>query len=100
MLSCPHCHCHIILRDLPHQGFWRSDRRCPNCGEHFRVDAKTRHLQAWFIGVALVSLLLTVLLYFRGGTDCLLVTLISYLLLAGLIGWGNRKVYLVPLKKE
>ena len=47
------------------------------------------------IGIALLSLAFTVLLYF-GENDWLLPALVSYALLAMLIYYGNRRVKLVP----
>jgi len=36
----------------------------------------------------------------RGGTGWLLPAVTSYLILGGLIYWGNRRVYLVPYAQE
>ncbi len=95
MPSCPHCQSEIVLRLLKHQGLLRSERICPYCGGAFTVDALTKRRQAWFIVLAVISLLLTVLSYFEFA-DCLSLALVSYLLLGALIAWGNRKVKLVP----
>lgn len=95
MLECPHCDVLIVLRELKHQGMFESYRICPNCSGFFEVDPQTKVRQAIFIVLALFSLALTLLLYFRG-TDWLLAACFSYVLLGVLIYWGNRKVYLVP----
>ena len=58
-------------------------------------DIKTRYRQAIFIFIAIVSLVLTVLLYFQG-TEWLIPAMISYLILALLIYWGNKHIFLVP----
>ena len=53
MLTCPHCHAPIRIRELPHQGLFKSHRVCPACAGSFIVDRKTRQWQAVFIVVAL-----------------------------------------------
>ncbi len=95
MLCCPHCQSEIVLRDLKHQGMLRSDRICPNCCGRFTVDADTKRRQLWFIVLAVVSLVLTLLAYFEFA-DCLSLALLSYLLIAVLLIWANGKVKLVP----
>jgi len=93
--SCPHCQVSVDIRSLRHQGMFKSYRICPNCQGPFEVDAKTKRRQALFIVLAMVSLTLTILVYYRGD-GWLLPACISYLLLAVLIYWGNKKVYFVP----
>lgn len=93
--SCPHCQVSVDISSLPHQGMFKSYRICPNCQGLFEVDAKTKQRQAVFIVLILVSLALTILLYFSGA-GWLLPACICYLLIAVLIYWGNKKVYFVP----
>ena len=94
-LNCPHCGVPIELRKLDHPGLFANYRLCPDCKEAFTVDDKTRRRQMICIGIALLSLAFTVLLYF-GENDWLLPALVSYALLAMLIYYGNRRVKLVP----
>ena len=98
MQRCPHCHIEIRLRELPHQGIWTSYRVCPNCAEKFTVDPATKRRQAVCLVIAILSLVFTILLYFQG-TDWLIPSLISYLVLGWVIYWGNKQVYLVPYRK-
>lgn len=51
------------------------------------------------IGVALVSLVLTIKLYFDG-TGWLLASIVSYVVLAAIIWHGNRLLYLVPYPQD
>jgi transposase-like protein len=99
MLTCPHCHDKIVVRNLRHQGMFKSYRVCPNCGGHFTVDTKTKQRQAAFIIIALVALAFTLLLYLQG-TSWLLPALIVYVVLGALIYWGNKQVYFVPAQKR
>jgi uncharacterized membrane protein len=99
MQTCPHCHTRIRISELPHQGFFKSFRICPDCGGSFIVDRKTRQRQAVFIVVALISLILTVKLT-HGGSEWLLPALISYVIMGMLIYWGNRQVVFVPYDKD
>lgn len=65
----------------------------------FTPDTKTKHRQMICIFIALVSLVLTVLLYFEG-IKWLLPAVVSYLVLGLLIYWGNRHIYLVPYNSD
>ena len=94
MQTCPHCKCEIRLKELPHQGFFNSFRICPNCGGKFTVDRGTKHRQAFFIIIALISLTFTLLLYFKG-PEWLIPSISSYIVLGVLIYWANRLVFLV-----
>lgn len=94
-LTCPHCGDAVVMRELRHQGIWASHRLCPHCAGAFVVDRDTRRRQAICIAIALLSLLFTGLLYFRGN-DWLFPALASYAVLAALIYRGNRLVVLVP----
>ena len=76
---------------------FKNYRICPGCEGRFTVDKATKGRQAAFILVALVSLVLTILMHFRGN-DWMIPALLSYVILTGLIYWGNKKVYLVPYK--
>lgn len=95
MLTCPHCQETIEIRILPHHGLFKAYRTCPTCAGTFEVDPQTKRRQALFIVLLLISLAATLLLYVQGPT-WLLLACATYLLLAGLIYWGNKRVYLVP----
>jgi len=99
MLNCPHCQREIILRNLKHQGMFKSYRVCPGCGGCFTVDVATKRRQAAFIVVALGTLVFTLLLYYRG-TAWLVPTIVMIVLLGGLIYWANKRVYLVPAEGQ
>lgn len=95
MLHCPHCKTTINLKELKHPGLFEDYRECPQCSGKFTPDKKTKTLQKLCIFFGLISLLLTMLLYFEG-TSWLIPSLISYLVVAGIIYKGNRHIYLVP----
>jgi len=99
MQTCPHCNINILLKELPHQGIFNSFRICPNCGGKFTVNTDTKYRQAIFIFIALISLMFTILLYFRG-LEWLIPSLVSYGVLGLLIYWGNRQLFLVPSEKD
>ncbi|HKJ18734.1 MAG TPA: hypothetical protein VJ984_15375 [Xanthomonadales bacterium] len=84
---------------MKHQGMFKSHRVCPECEGHFTVDPKTKKRQAAFIVVALIALVLTFLLKTQG-TKWLFPALVIYALFVGLLIWGNRLVYFVPVKRE
>ena len=94
MLSCPHCNAEVNLRALKHQGVLASHRICPTCAKPFEVDPSTKRRQAAFIALALVSLVLTILMYFNF-RQWALFAISSYVVLGMLIYFANRKVYLV-----
>lgn len=94
-LTCPHCGAAVDLVRIPHQGLFRSERKCPQCGGFFEVDGETKRRQAWLISLVVVSLVLTLLLYFQGMV-WLFPACMSYVLIGGLIIHANRKVRLVP----
>ena len=98
MKKCPHCYTEIKIKELPRQGFFDNYRICPECGGFFTVDRDTKYRQALFIIVALISLAFTMLLYF-GENIWLLPAILSYLALAILLYWGNKKIYYVPYNK-
>ena len=97
VLTCPHCSHEIDIRKLPHPGFFKNFRICPNCERKFTPDPDTKRLQAIAIPIALVSLVFTLLLYFRG-TEWLIPAILSYVILGPLFYWGNRRIFLVPYK--
>jgi uncharacterized protein (DUF983 family) len=99
MQKCPHCRTEIILRELPHQGFLKSNRLCPQCGGSFTVDKDTKYRQAFFIVILLISLVFTLFLYFDE-TDWLLPALLSYFAVGILLYRANKKVFLVPYNKD
>jgi uncharacterized protein (DUF983 family) len=95
MRTCPHCNTEIRIRELPYEGFFESFRICPNCGGSFSVDTRTKYRQAALIFILLVSLVFSILLYFRG-TAWLIPALVSYFVLGLIVYWGNRKLFYVP----
>jgi len=99
MQTCPHCNIEIRVRELPHQGLFKSFRICPNCGGCFTADTKTKHRQAIFIFIAVVSLTLTLLLYFQG-SEWMIPAIVSYVILGINIYWGNKQVFFVPYQAD
>ena len=99
MRTCPHCNIEIRIRELPHQGLFYSFKVCPDCGGSFTVDTYTKYRQAAFIFVLFISLGFTLLLYFRG-TGWMIPALVSYVVLALIIYWGNRQLFFVPYEKS
>ena len=95
MLNCPHCHVDVRLNEIPHPGFFKDYRICPNCGGRFTPDPQTKRSQAKALVVAIVALVLTVLLYVDG-TGWLIPSLVSYGVLGLIVYRGNRRIYLVP----
>lgn len=99
MTTCPHCSIEIRLNELPHQGFFKSFRICPNCGGSFDVDTDTKYRQAVLIVILVISVALTILLYY-GDRKWLIPALVSYVVFGLLIYRGNKKVFLVPYEKD
>jgi len=95
MPECTHCKTEVDGKDLRDQSLIKTYRLCPHCGNSFTVDKVTRHLQIIGIVLALFSLALTLLLYFKG-TDWLIPAVTSYVLLGILIYIGNKRVAFVP----
>ena len=95
MLTCPYCHIEIRLAELEHPGFFKNFRVCPNCHGCFTPDSRTKRWQAVFLVIAVVSLILTLLMYFKG-MQWLVPCAISYVILGLLIVWGNKRMFLVP----
>ena len=95
MLACPHCHTEINLAHLPHPSLFASHRICPSCGRSLTIDRETKTRQLIALPFGLLSLTLTLLLYFDG-TQWLVPAVASYVILAALIYWGNKHVRLVP----
>ena len=87
------------MNELDHPGLFENYRVCPGCGGRFTPDTRSKQRQAFFIVVALISLVLTLLLYFDG-TGWLLPAVMSYGILGFLIYWGNRRIYLVPYRDD
>ena len=99
MQTCPHCNIEIRVKELPHQGLFKSFRICPNCGGCFTADTKTKHRQAISIFIAVVSLILTLLLYFQG-SEWMIPAIVSYVILGIIIYWGNKHVFFVPYQED
>jgi uncharacterized protein (DUF983 family) len=98
MQTCPHCRIELRVRELRYQGLFKSFRICTNCGGSFTVDSKTKYRQAAFIVIAIISLVFTILLYYKD-LKWLIPALVSYVVLGILIYWGNKKVFFVPYQK-
>lgn len=95
MHACPHCKHEIRINELPHQGFFDSFRICPECGGSFTADSDTKYRQAIAIFIAIISLLLTIMLYLDS-TEWLLPAIVSYAALGLLIYRGNKCIFFVP----
>jgi len=87
------------MRELPHPGLFANFRICPACSGSFTADPDTKLRQALFLIVALVSCVFTVSLYF-GSNKWLIPALASYVVAGLLLYWGNKKMFLVPYKKD
>lgn len=94
MPDCPHCHTPIDLRKVKHEGLFVSYRICPACHQAFEVDAKTKRLQVVTILLALISLVLTVLMYIDV-EKWLPYAVPSYLLIGIIVYYGNKRVFFV-----
>ncbi len=99
MLTCPHCSHEIRITELPYQGFFKSFRICPNCEGCFTADTDTKYRQAICIFIAIISLAITMLLYFRG-TEWLAPAIVSYVILGLLIYRGNKRIFFVPYQED
>ena len=99
MLTCPYCNHEIYMRKLPHQGFFKSYRICPNCEGSFTPDPDTKQRQTIFIFILIISLVFTLLLYFRS-TEWLIPAIISYVILGLIAYWGNKRMFLVPYQSD
>lgn len=99
MQTCPHCHEEIILRELPYESKWKNYRQCPYCSQYFTVDKKTKKRQAVFIVLTLISLVLTLFMYY-GSSRWLVLAVISYLIIGIGLYWANKQVFLVPYEGE
>lgn len=99
MLACPHCRHEIRISELPHPEWFKNYRICPGCAGRFTVDGDTRIRQAACLVIASISLILTLQLYFDGDA-WLIPAILSYVFLALIIYWGNKRVYFVPYKND
>lgn len=97
--TCPHCNVEIRVREIPHPGFFQNHRTCPNCRGRFTPDTDTKYRQGIFIFITIVSLVLTLLLYFES-IEWLIPAIFSYAVLGLLIYWGNKRIYFVPYKGD
>ncbi len=98
MPACPYCNEPVDLRAIKHQGMFSAHRICPTCNQPFEVDPKTKQRQAVFIVLALLSLVLTILMY-ADVRKWVAYAISSYLALAVLIYYANGKVYLVKSER-
>ncbi|UCH66471.1 MAG: hypothetical protein JSW63_04905 [Ignavibacterium sp.] len=99
MPECPHCKKVVDGNELRKQFSIKAYRLCPSCGSPFTVDLATRHRQVIALVIAIISLVLTLGLYFQG-TDWLIPAIISYVVLGLFIYWGNKRVVFVPYGKK
>ncbi len=99
MPECPHCKQVIEGKDLQDQISFKRYRTCPSCAQPFTVDVSTKYRQAIGLLIALISLALTLGLFYQG-TDWLIPAIISYIILGLLIYWGNKRVIFVPYEKD
>lgn len=99
MLTCPHCHHEIQINELPHPGFFKNFRVCPDCNGSFTPDTNTKYLQAVCILISIISLVITLLLYFKG-TQWLIPAILSYAGFGLIVYLGNKRIYLVPYQKD
>ena len=99
MRACPHCKQVIEGKDLQAQISFKRYRTCPSCAQPFTVDVSTKYRQVIGLLIALISLTLTLGLFYRG-TDWLIPAIISYIILGLLIYWGNKRVIFVPYDKD
>ena len=99
MNTCPHCSIEIHLKEIPYQGVFKNFRICPACGGSFTPDTHTKRRQAAFIFISVISLAMTLLLYFRG-TEWLIPAIVSYVIGGGILYIGNTKLYFVPYQKK
>ena len=68
------------------------------CQGKFTPDAKTKQLQAFGIFIGIISLVMTMLLYFDG-TRWLVPAAISYVVMGLWLYVGNKRIFLVPYGK-
>ena len=87
------------MREAQHEGFFKNYKKCPKCRGKFTVDRDTKIRQGLFIIIAIISLVITVLMYFEGSA-WVTPAIASYIVLVVLIYWGNKKVILVRYTEE
>ncbi len=97
MQICPFCQEKIVLRELPYQGLFKTFRICPKCGGRFTVDIETKRWQAVCLIIGMISLCFTLLMYYVGSA-WIMPSLLTYIILALIIYWRNKRVFLVPYK--
>jgi hypothetical protein len=85
----------IKVNELPHPGLFENYRDCPHCAGKFTADPDTKRRQLLLLPLGLISLAVTLLLYFAG-TQWLAPALISYAILGSFLYWANKKVFFVP----
>ena len=62
------------------------------------MDKDTKYRQAIFFVFATISLVTTTLLYFKG-TEWLIPTIVSNVILGVFLFWANKHVFFVPYEK-
>lgn len=63
------------------------------------MDTDTKYRQAILIFIAVISLMLTILLYFHT-SEWIIPALVSYVILGLLLYWGNKQLFFVPYVKS
>jgi len=99
MPECPHCKQIIDTKDLRDQFSIKSYRTCPSCKQLFTVDASTKRRQATALAMALIALILTLALLFKG-PELLIPSILTYIVLGLFIYWGNKRVVFIPYEKS
>lgn len=97
--NCPHCNNEIRIRELPHQGLFKSFRICPHCGGSFTVDIETKYRQAYCLLFAVIALIFTMLLYYRS-REWLIPALVSYVIVGLIIYRGDKRLFFVPFRQS
>lgn len=97
-MKCPHCDSQIAGKMLAMQPQLRRYRICPFCEAKFTVDRATKRRQVIAMVLALVSLYATVRLTMNGA-DWLILSCLSYAVLAVYIYLANSHVVAVPCEE-
>jgi hypothetical protein len=98
MPECPHCKKAIDGKAIRGKLSFKPYKSCPFCKQPFTVDVSTKNRQVIATVFALISLALTLGMYFQG-MDWLIPSIVSYLLLGVFIYWGNKHVVFVVYEK-
>lgn len=99
MPECSRCKQVIEGKDLQDQVSFKRCRSCPSCAHPFTVDVSTKYRRVIGLLIAIISLALIFGLFY-GGTDWLIPTIISYIILALFIYRSNMRVVFVPYDND